>query len=768
MKQHIIHLSAVSVLALAIPALTTPARAQEAKQADTPSQGEIIVTATRRAEALSKVPLSVTALGQAALDNRGIKDISGLVRQTPGIQFDPNGFGNQTNIAIRGVSSTVGAATTGVYIDDTPIQSRAVGYSSTNAFPAVFDLARVEVLRGPQGTLFGAGSEGGTVRFITTQPSLNDIHVYARGETSATQGGAVSGEIGASITGPLVRDKLGLAATLWYRHDGGWVDRQNANPQLSGQPVLHNVNSGDTLVGRFALKWAASDELTVTPSLFYQRRTLDDGSTYWESLSNPSQGQFLSGQPNASPDRDRFLLPALNITGDLGGVQIINNTSYYIRDQSAQIDYSTVWPAVFDSTPWVSARYNALAHMANDQRTFTQELRAQSTKKDARLSWVLGVFYSKSVQHFSEDVQDPYFADIFGGVPPEVVLGTPLVGGTSSLAGAGRGADEQIAGFADGTFAITPKLKASAGLRVAHTKFSGNSLFQGPVSGYQLQPSQSVSESPVTPKFGLDWQASPAVMFYVSAAKGYRIGGTNAPVPQAVCGADLAGYGFSSVPSTYRSDSLWSYEAGAKGRVGRAVTFAASAFRVDWNNIQQDVYLQHCGAHFTANLGQARSTGFDLQATVRVAKGLTLDGTLSYTSAHFTQNVAGGALATTVDHLETHPWTASIGGSYERPIATGSLYLRGDYQYKSAGPMTATTDPVTNSYDPGALRTAAFQFASLRLGWRHEAVDVSAFVDNLTNDHAVLSRSIGVVGVGSYQSITSRPRTFGLTVLLRK
>jgi outer membrane receptor protein involved in Fe transport len=231
------------------------------------------------------------------------------VRQTPGIQFDPNGFGNQTNIAIRGVSSTVGAATTGIYIDDTPIQSRVVGYGATNAFPAVFDLARVEVLRGPQGTLFGAGSEGGTVRFITTQPSLDAAHVYARAEGSGTEGRAMSGELGASVTGPLIPGKLGFAASLWMRHDGGWVDRKNANPEVVDAPYLKNVNYVDTQVGRVALKWTPVEGLEVTPSLFYQRRVANDSDNYWETLSSP--GHYVSGQPNAAPDRDRFLLPRL-------------------------------------------------------------------------------------------------------------------------------------------------------------------------------------------------------------------------------------------------------------------------------------------------------------------------------------------------------------------------------------------------------------------------------------------------------------------------
>ena len=760
--------TAPSALAIALTlGLATPAQADEATVAKhAPVAGEIVVTATRRAEALSKVAISVTALSQAALDTRGIKDISGVVRQTPGIQFDPNGFGNQTNIAIRGVSSTVGAATTGIYIDDTPIQSRVVGYSTTNTFPAVFDLSRVEVLRGPQGTLFGAGSEGGTVRFITTQPSLDAVHIYARGEAAATEGGAISGEFGVSITGPLVPGKLGFAASLWDRQDGGWVDRKNANPLLTGQPLQKNVNSGNTQVGRVALKWTPVDGLTISPSLFYQRKTTNDSDNFWESLS--SGHNFVSGQPNASPDRDRFLLPAVNLVYDFGGVQLINNTSYYIRDQSAEIDYSTLWPAVFDGTPWVTAGYNALAHMANNQRTFTEEMRLQSTAGNAPLTWVLGVFYSKSVQHFTENVVDPNFADLFGGAPPEVVFGTPLVDGRYSLSGYGRGADEQIAGFGETSYAITPELKATAGLRVAHTKFEGNSLFQGPVSGYQLQAPQTVSETPVTPKFGLNWQTTPSLLFYATAAKGYRIGGTNAPVPLSVCGADLTGFGYANVPQTYKSDSLWSYEAGAKGRLGRAVTFGASAFRVDWTNIQQNVYLQHCGAQFTDNLGKARSQGFDLQATVRPAKGLSIDGTVSYTNAHFTRSSAGGALATVADHLETHPWTATLGGDYEQPVGAGSVYFRGDYQYKSAGLTTTVTDSATNAFDPGALRTQAVHFASLRLGWRQGVADISAFVDNLGNSHPALSRSINVSGVGSYQDITLRPRTFGLTVLLRQ
>jgi outer membrane receptor protein involved in Fe transport len=145
---------------------------------------------------------------------------------------------------------------------------------------------------------------------------------------------------------------------------------------------------------------------------------------------------------------------------------------------------------------------------------------------------VLGFFYSRSVQHFSENVYDPDFSTIFGGVPPEIIFGTPLVDGKYSLSGRGRGADEQVAGFVDATFAITPRLKATAGVRVAHTRFEGNSLFQGPVSGEQLQPQQSVGETPVTPKFALNWQASPRCC---STAQSPRAIGSAGPMRRFPC-----------------------------------------------------------------------------------------------------------------------------------------------------------------------------------------------------------------------------------------
>src|SRR6202011_4635996 len=208
---------------------------------------EIVVTATRREENISKAPISVTAFSQDMIDQKGIKDFQYVARFTPGVSIDTSG----TNaISIRGISSSGGAGTTGIYIDDTPIQSRALGFNPDDTLPKTFDLDRVEVLRGPQGTLFGAGSEGGTVRYIMTQPSVTQESTYLRSEVSYTAHGEPSYEAGIAHGGPIIDNVLGFRASVWYRYDGGWIDRVDPTTRAV---VDKNANHANTTAARVAL-----------------------------------------------------------------------------------------------------------------------------------------------------------------------------------------------------------------------------------------------------------------------------------------------------------------------------------------------------------------------------------------------------------------------------------------------------------------------------------------------------------------------------------
>lgn len=361
---------------------------------------EVIVTATRRKERAQDIPMSVLALTQDALDARGARSIDDLSRLSPGVTFTRNGTAGVSNyndessdISIRGIDSSAGTSTTGIYIDDTPIQSRHIGFGTLNAFPALFDLDRVEVLRGPQGTLFGAGAEGGAVRFITPDPDLHDPSAYVRSEVAATRHGDPSYEFGAAAGGPIQSDALGFRISASYRRDGGFVDRVN---YLTRQPVESASNWMDTATVRAALKWAVTDRVTVTPSILYQRLYLNDTAAYWPELSDPGSAIFRNGNAQSNPSTDPFYLAAIKATWDLDPVRLTNSLSYYSRAQHSVSDYTQFDRTAYLLIPTYGPRPPAgdagSAYFEDHQNNVYEELRAESRDPTARLTWTAGLF----------------------------------------------------------------------------------------------------------------------------------------------------------------------------------------------------------------------------------------------------------------------------------------------------------------------------------------------------------------------------------------
>ncbi len=742
---------------------------------------EVVVTATRREETLSKVPLSVTAITQRRLDDQGVKRIDDIARLAPGITFSRSsglGNGTQSNVSIRGISSTAGAATTGIYIDDTPIQMRAIGSSSGNAYPEVFDLERVEVLRGPQGTLFGAGAEGGVIRFITPQPNLQRYSAYGRSELSFTEGGAPSYETGVALGGPIKTDVLGFRGSAYIRHDGGWVDRVN----FSDQRVLDkNANDQDALVLRGALAWAPVEGLTVTPSVQYQKVNSGDTSLFFESLSDSGRHEFSNGRPLRQNGTDRFLLPNLKIDYDLGGVKIVSNTSYFDRKSSNLYDYTSYDQLLLKLSPFpLLAGQNAPTRIINQQENFTQEVRVQSTG-DGPFTWIVGGFYAKNRQHTSQVDVDTFFDQLVairtnglpgcpvGGCNTQQFTGVALLPGSVVFQADQVTHDEQLAGFAEASYEVLKGLKATAGVRVARTKFDFAAVAEGPLAGGRNVTSGVQKESPVTPKFALSYQVDDDTLLYTSATKGYRIGGAQV-VPSSRCGADLATLGLTAPPPTYNSDSVWSYEAGAKSRLlnGR-LQVEGSVFQIDWSNIQQRVPLPSCGSAFVTNLGSATVKGFDLAVQARLAEGLSVGGTLGYTNGVFDETVRGGGtsiIAAEGDKIPgVAPWSGTLFARYDFTAASHDAYVRADYRYISKGPAQ---NPLVFGYDPQIYRNGETNLISLRAGMKFEEIEASVFVNNLMDDNPVLSRGHDVAGSTLYYQSTYRPRTVGVTITYRK
>ena len=769
------YLSAVALTPVLVGVLAHPALAQQqttpAASAD-PAAGEIVVTATRKAEALSKVPISITALSREALDQRGIRNFDDVIRQTPGLVIDKTN--TTTDIAIRGISSSVGYATTAVYIDDVPIQVRSLGYGGGNVYPQVFDLARVEVLRGPQGTLFGAGSEGGTVRFITDQPNLTKPMIYARGELAATQYGAPSGEIGLSISEPIVRDTLAALVSGYYRHDGGYIDR--VTPCLAAQAscvhslVDRNANRDDSYVFRGALVWQAAPDLKITPSFYFQQVNANDTDDSWEVLSNYSQHQFANGNPVQGWGRDKFTLAAINADYTAPGFDIIAVGSYFDRTDNFQRDYTTFDQSIFTgvAAPFFAGQ-QAPAAFTIGQKNWTGELRLQSNRSDSPLSWTFGGFYTHDAQVSYQNVIDPN-APLYLGFPG---VTAPVAGYEIYLQNA-VSVDEQAAVFGQLTYKLTPQLSVIAGLRYSHTKFSIVDDASGLVTGPPVHDVGNQSENPLTPKFGINFQATPDTLLYASASRGFRVGGYNPQVGTG-CAAQLASIGYpDGRPQSYASDTVWSYEAGAKTRFGSGRgNLQASAYRIDWNNIQQAVGLL-CGFQFTANLGSARSQGFDVQFDFKVAPGVSVGADLGYVDAKFRQTIAGGPTSTVPlvsagDHLTTPPWTVSLHGQYDFDLfGPRGGYLRSDFDFRA---HQTSAVPYLNPNDIGFSGTLStppnVYYWSVRAGLRMHGVDASLFVNNILNSTAWLRRDQSQNPFDYYREQIMRPRTAGITLSYR-
>jgi len=742
---------------------------------------EIVVTAQRKSETLSRVPISVAALTQQGMDEANVRSLSDIQQLTPGLQFSPAaGAAGTSSISIRGISSSVGASTTGIYIDDTPIQIRNTGNGASNAFPQVFDLERVEVLRGPQGTLFGAGAEGGAVRFITPAPSLDHYSGYARSELSFIRSGGPNYELGAAFGGPIIENRLGFRISAWYRRDGGYIDQVNPN---TAQILTKNGNSKQTSAVKLALAWNPVANLTVAPSLYFQDYNSTNRDDFFLNLSNTDATEYRNGYSIPEPNQDTFVLPALRVQYDFPKMSLVSNTSYFFRANNSTNDYINLVDYLLGGVagPVIPNQVDN-AYQVTRQNTISQEIRLQSSDADARLSWVGGVFFSYNRQLTRQFNYDPNFSDAIAALtaglpfcPPqgcsvEDYLGLPLLNGNSLFLFHNYNSDKQLAGFGQIDYRIVGGLKLTAGLRYSHLNFNYTNSGAGPFYGPASTDTGRHSESPVTPKFGLAYQFDSALV-YASASKGFRPGGSQAPASSSICEPDLQKLGLTSSPTQYDSDSLWSYELGTKLQfLDNRLHIDASVFRINWKQIQQLISLPSCGGGFIANLGAATSTGFDLAVQYKPNERLQLGGAVGYTDSKLTKTIevsnnavlsrdggpVGGAGA---------PWSASINAEYHVPVASnyeGFFRLDGRYQSSWRKP-----DSSIYGYDPDIPALPSQKQLNIKLGVRFDSLEISLFANNLTNEHSLLALNHDAAGSPVFYGIAQTPRVIGITGIYR-
>jgi iron complex outermembrane recepter protein len=786
------------------PAISMAATA-DADTASSSALAEIVVTAQRREQRLQDVPMSITTFSQEKLDQQGLRNIDDLTRLSPGVSFLRNGMSSSGNyndedsdISIRGIDSTAGASTTGIYIDDTPIQTRHLQFGTVNPYPALFDLERVEVLKGPQGTLFGAGSEGGTIRFITPEPSLTNYQVYARGEFGQIEGGGQNYSAGLAVGGPIIQNVLGFRFSVSYQEDGGWVNRVNYTPPpnptpaangyaliYAGAPTLgatteSNSNWHDTQTARLALKWAPTDNLTVSPSAYVQTLHYNDTGAYWLSLSNPSDNVYNNGNAQRDPSTDPWYLGAVKVDWNSPFVHLVSNTSYFSRSQHSVSDYTQWLNTVFFGNQFPPASDNVSSYFQDRQDNFTQEIRVSSVDPKAQFTWNGGVFYSRANENTTEFIFDPSYAPLLGlpQPPGSIIYNQPQF----------RIVDKQIALFGEVNFKFTDTVNFTAGVRASKVDFTGEAQESGDLIGLVVNGTNTGSEKPVTPRFVLNYQPDSESLYYASAAKGFRPGGVNTELPTQ-CTANLPG----AIPSTFNSDSLWQYEIGTKQTLlDHRLQVNASVYYLKWKNIQQFVYLT-CGLGFVPNLGEVTGKGGDIEIAWRATDDLTFGLNGAYTDSYFDGTVALASAGEAVnlvsqgDHLPASPWNVSANMEYVFNGYPQKPYLRLDYQY--ATPQRSLIAGLDQNNAPNSDTTLPglpeIRVLSVRAGVRFNGVDLSLYAQNALNYHTPLfvSRDLATSPANGYPGPSSTspgdnfdtnyfgrgyaPRSYGVTMTYR-
>jgi outer membrane receptor for ferrienterochelin and colicin len=491
----------VSTIWLLLGLLAAPA-AQSSDDESALGLQEVVVSATRRDESVEKVPISINAISADELAQSGAKDITDLAAMTPGLEYgiSGNGFSSQfTSITIRGMNSNTGSPVVGVYLDDTPLQTRYSGSGvalTGMPYPVVFDLDRIEVARGPQGTLFGADSEAGTVRYITNQPSLSAYSGFAHGEFAETEKGGPSYEIGAAVGGPIIDEVLGFRISAYGRQDGGYVDLVNP---ITRDVVEPDSNTNKKYALRAALTFNAGG-IEVTPSLHFQDYRQGDSGRFYPIFSDPADGYFAGGRLLPETAFDNLLVASNKIDVPLPFADLVSMTSYTSRHNSGSLD-AGVGDGAYDAAtggygsplgPEFPVTDGNASYTSYGQRmnALTEEVRLVSNDPAAFATWVAGIFYDHRYQN---DYQFQY--------SPSPVLYSPI--GTEVYNYNETNHDNQIAAYAQADLHLTRQLTLTLGERVASVKTNmvervvPNLFFEVGIPPYT---NVTVKQTPSTPR----------------------------------------------------------------------------------------------------------------------------------------------------------------------------------------------------------------------------------------------------------------------------
>jgi len=779
-----------------------------ARAADTPQSSggveEIIVTAQRREETVQNVPLSITALSARALQEKAVTSFFDYAGQVPGLAFGYTGDGSGTarTISIRGIS---GDGATGFYIDETPVPD--------SIDPRVVDLQRIEALRGPQGTLYGARSMGGTVRLITQQPNLSDFEGWAKANGSHTLNADTANYgLDAAVNLPLITDRMALRLVGFGQHDGGIFQRRfltnpadvanlppNADPTaLNGlaTSTAKDVGRTNSFGGAASLLIKLSSALSVTPRLLFQKSDAN-GLDYTDVGAYPVPGPTPPTPPPAvnmhpagftqyrffnlpESSSDRWTLASVAVKWETGVGVLSSSTSYLNRTVDETEDETDfLWQnllAPFDGAPLPDgSSYHAVPIASTIEELkqiheFVQEVRFVS-HLSGPLQYVAGAYFSDTRGRV------PYA----GYYPPALAPGISQTAGVLTIGIPVNPANpDEIFGqdyqtrlsepalYGEVSYLFMDALKATVGLRGYQIRTETGGYLEGlAFGGARLtDPQASFTERGVNPKVEVDYHISPDKMVYGLAARGFRPGGLvpsipgNNTVDPLQCFAQLEALGYTSAAQTksYKSDHLWNFEVGAKTDwADHRMTLNGSVFYIDWKDIQQLVALS-CGFQFRANAGAAVSKGFDLDLHTRLVENLDLSAGVGYQRARITETSAASPQQVGDRVYQVPDWTGTASATYTIPLAgEKSVVATAGYSYTGSS-RSASVTAVQPRVRPG------YSVLEARIAYLFGKQEIAVVGKNLTNVEANLAdnRSLAAETIGRPRLVINQPLTIGV------
>ena len=771
---------------------------------------EVIVTAQKRSESEQSVPMSMTTFSSAALEQKSITDFFDYATKVPNLAFAPtgDGVGTARTVSIRGIS---GDNVTGFYIDDVPLPD--------SVDPRVLDVDHIEVLRGPQGTLYGARSMGGTVRLITKEPDMERASANLHGGVSNTdRTDSPNYTADGILNTPLGANWIALRLTGFYDDQAGYFKRSWCTDPATalvtclplsntGRTTIGNVADLNTYGGSASLTIKVNDNLTITPRAMLQRAeynglplvdaNIDPSNAIGFPVPTPPGYIYPAPRPLTSNDftqarffdvpeggTDAWGLYSLTVHWKTGIGEFVSSTAYFDRKVDEHEDQSEfIWAAITSGscyppngpgppagTPYCNPPQPGPIEEIKDYQRFVEEARFAS-QLQGPIQFVVGGFFSDfhgrvPFASLYPPSEVPGLDAIFTGGPPNNPDGFPNLVFAQDF----HTDVKEPAVFGELSWDITKALKATVGLRWYQVKTTSGGFEEGLAvgGGKIVSPQVTDSETGTNPKFELDYHFSPDQMVYGLASKGFRPGGVVPIVPPGTpgtandCVAALAAVNPNITLAdtrSFRSDSLWNYELGAKTAwLDHRLTLNAAGFYIKWPNIQQAVLLQ-CGFQFIANAGAAESKGGELELRAAATEHLQASLGVGYQDAKITE-AGESAQAVGSPVFNVPEWTGNTSLSYTHPVSS-VWNLAGEVDYSYVGSSLSSANA---SVFP--RERPAYRLLDARLALSNGATEIALVGKNLSNTVTNLgdNRSIAAEVPGRPRLFLNQPRTIGVEI----